>query len=756
MSPEIQSENELQRIKKLNDYSILNTLPENEYDNITKLAANICETPTAQINFLESNTIWNKSKIGEIIVTDIIYLLCSMAIKGTDVFIISDISSDEKYKNISINSNYPQINFFAGAPIITSDGHAIGILCVMDYLPRQLSDKQISTLKSFSQVILSLLELRLKIKENNKLELALSEANTKIRNYDRTIDEINSIVFTDESGVITHTNKLFSKISQSKILEESLIEQNNFIQRITNSIPGMLGYWTKELKNAFANIAYLEWFGKTPEEMIGISMRDLLGEELFQKNESRIISALNGIAQRFVREIKKADGSIGYTWSQYIPDIVNGEVKGFFVLITDITELKKAEMELVKAKEEAEKAKEIAVFANKAKSEFLANISHEIRTPMNAILGFSELLNSKLEDDALKQYSNSIMTSGQILLTLINDVLDLSKIESGKIELHYSSVNLRKIMNEMQVIFSQKIKEKKINFEIEIEPNLPEFLALDEMRLRQILLNLIGNSVKFTDTGYILVTVNPSFLNLETKRLNLIIGVNDTGIGIHNHNIENIFDAFTQSTGQDENKYGGSGLGLAIVKKLITLMKGEISLSSKEGVGTTISIFLSNIEIVSESKPKAEILLETNQFSDKIKFEPATILLVDDVKLNRELVIQFLRKYTELKIIEADNGQVAVEKAIEHKPNLILMDIKMPVMNGLEAIIKIKENKSTSHIPILALTASAFEQTKFEVMSLSDGYIQKPVSRKQLLRNLTEFLPYTPISNNTGEIKNNL
>ena len=521
----------------------------------------------------------------------------------------------------------------------------------------------------------------------------------------------------------------------------------------------MIGYWTKDLLCAFANSSYREWMGMTQQEVIGKKMEDLIGKNIYRRNEYRIARVLAGEIQSFERE---PSGKSGYTWIQYIPDIVDGKVKGFLVLVTDISELKHTEkslkearnkltevlesvpeglveinlkgeivyankganrilnikegeitgkyfnakewnqtdnqgnpyppdklplaiamseghdvgpteyfiinnervkrwlsvyavplfnkdkkiygalasfrditdkkqfeLELIHAKEEAEKAKEDADFANKAKSEFLANISHEIRTPMNAILGFGELLSSKVEDESLKQYSNSIMTSGKVLLTLINDVLDLSKIESGKIELHYSSVSIRKILQEMEIIFSQKLNEKKLDFQVDIDSDLPEFLALDEMRLRQVLLNLIGNAVKFTDVGYIRVTVHAIYLNSEKDKLNLMIGINDTGIGISEQDLDNIFDAFMQSSGQDQSKYGGTGLGLAIAKKLVVLMNGEISLSSKKGVGTTFSIFLTNVEIISDTKIKVETQDELMVVIENVQFEPATILLVD-------------------------------------------------------------------------------------------------------------------------------
>ena len=326
------------------------------------------------------------------------------------------------------------------------------------------------------------------------------------------------------------------------------------------------------------------------------------------------------------------------------------------------------------------------------------------------------------------------------MLRVINDVLDLSKIESGKVDLNYSPIDLRKIFEEMRMVFSQKMDEKNLDFILEIDPELPEMFLLDEMRLRQVLLNLIGNSVKFTDRGYIRVTVHKIDIKSTHNKLNLIIGIDDTGIGIPKQDRDKIFDAFAQTTGQDQNKYGGTGLGLTIAKKLIHLMNGEISFSSQVDVGTTFLIVLKNLEVITNTNFFTSPEEDSSKFNDKILFQPATILLVDDVALNRELIIQFLKKYPELEILEANNGKDAVDKANQYNPDIILMDIKMPVMNGLEAIQFIKKTKQTSRIPIIALTASAFEQTKLEVTAISDGYLQKPVSRKELVSKLCEFL----------------
>lgn len=384
-------------------------------------------------------------------------------------------------------------------------------------------------------------------------------------------------------------------------------------------------------------------------------------------------------------------------------------------------------------------AKEVAEKANAAKSEFLANMSHEIRTPMNAILGFSEILNEQLEDRRLNEYAKNISISGRILLRLINDILDLSKIEAGKLTLEFSVMDIKVILEDMRSIFSQKVKSKNLDFIIEVDSEVPKSLVSDEMRLRQILLNLIGNAIKFTEKGYVKIKVK--LRNDETilDSVNLLIEVEDTGIGIPNEEQTKLFQAFTQVTGQSFSKYGGSGLGLTISKKLSQIMNGEISFKSELGKGTTFSILLKDVEIgtMVNSVTKGDGIQ-----SDNIIFEDATILIADDVPLNRILIQKYLERYPSIKIIEAENGRICVEKANQYHPDLILMDMKMPELNGYDAIVEIKNTPNLSKTPILALTASAFSHTKEDIKSICEGHLQKPVSRDKLIQTLSEFLKH--------------
>lgn len=387
------------------------------------------------------------------------------------------------------------------------------------------------------------------------------------------------------------------------------------------------------------------------------------------------------------------------------------------------------------------KEKENANLANKAKSEFLANMSHEIRTPMNAILGFSEIMLNTSNDDKQKSFLKTILDSGKTLLSLINDILDLSKIEAGRMDISLDSTDIKVVFAELKQIFRQKIEEKGLELIITNDPEIPESFLMDEVRLRQILLNLIGNSIKFTHKGFIKVETT-LIRKEENGKFDYEITVQDTGIGISDTYKDKIFEAFTQQEGQDTKTYGGTGLGLTITKKLCELMNGEIRLESCLGSGSKFILTFKNVESMGSVIEKQDQYFWSEEI---IKFKFATILIVDDIPHNRSLIKAFLENY-DFSLIEAENGNIAVNYVKMYKPDLVLMDIRMPIMGGYEATEVLKNNPDFAAIPIIALTASTMTSEIERVTKLFDGYIRKPVQRKILITELMKFLPYTRIS----------
>lgn len=392
--------------------------------------------------------------------------------------------------------------------------------------------------------------------------------------------------------------------------------------------------------------------------------------------------------------------------------------------------------------------REKANHANKAKSEFLANISHEIRTPMNSILGFSEVMLNTTDNEEQKNYLKTILNSGKTLLSLINDILDLSKIEAGKIEISPEPTNLRLIIEEISKLFIPKAKENNLAFLIDIEPNFPSSIIIDEIRLRQILLNLMGNAMKFTKQGYVRLKVQTD--HVHENVMDFTIHVEDTGIGISRENQEKIFDSFSQTYGQDNRKYGGTGLGLSICKRLCELMQGTVTVDSEPGKGSTFSISFSNIAFSDDSvKQKDDFVWK----GKNLVFGDHKILIVDDVRHNRQLIVTYLKEYN-LTLYEVENGQMAIEAAKAYNPDLVFMDIRMPGMNGYEATEKIKKQPETKDIPVVALTASTMLNEMERINGLFDGYLRKPVQKNYIINELTRHLSHQLLEENVPENDN--
>lgn len=393
----------------------------------------------------------------------------------------------------------------------------------------------------------------------------------------------------------------------------------------------------------------------------------------------------------------------------------------------DITGRKRNEENLKSAKERAEQA-------NKTKSEFISNISHEIRTPLNSIIGFSEMLTGHLEDPKLKEYAASIRSAGDSLLMLINDILDLSKIEAGRIDITPEPVDLKAVITEISQVFAVKLAKKNLDFIIDIGDDVPALLMLDKVRIRQVLFNLIGNAVKFTPRGYIRLVVQILDSDDEGDNYNLQIKVEDSGIGIDKASHESVFDSFVQLDTQADAAMEGTGLGLPITKRLVEMMKGEIHLLSDIGSGSSFIINLPGVEKASSREEDKDPSKQKCTDLHGIR-----VLLVDDSTINRMFVRDNLLQCGVI-VEEAVNGKHALDKMSEFLPDLILLDIMMPVMDGYETIIKIRKNPATAELPVLALTALAMKDDIERIKASGfDDFLIKPFHIEELYAKITSL-----------------
>ena len=438
-------------------------------------------------------------------------------------------------------------------------------------------------------------------------------------------------------------------------------------------------------------------------------------------------------------------------------------VQGFVINARDITLRKEMEKELQKSYQKLEKRVEERTAdlkksnralrgeiitrkekereledANKAKSELLANISHEIRTPLNSIIGFSELLMTMTRDTEMINYLETIRTAGRTLMNSINDILDLSKIEAGMLEISCVSVNLDAIFREIRQIFTIKAKKKSIRLDQSIDTDIPSHLLLDDMRLRQVLMNLVGNAVKFTENGEVRITARAVDKDHQNGMLDLEIRVEDTGIGIPEEKTELIFRDFHQESSGTTRLFGGTGLGLSISRRLVRLMGGEISVQSTPGAGSSFVVLLTGVNI-SSHKPIGDDIDYISR--EKIIFSKESVLVADYESVTRLMIKKHLEK-ANLKVIEAENAEQSILLAGEKRPDLVLMDGDMPDMNGKDAVKMIRQDPALSDIPVLLMTTDSTDETN-EVSytgTLPDGYIEKPIHTEALFREIIKNL----------------
>lgn len=400
-------------------------------------------------------------------------------------------------------------------------------------------------------------------------------------------------------------------------------------------------------------------------------------------------------------------------------------ITAVIILLSDINTRNKLENELRLAKKQAD---DNAIM----KEQFMANMSHEIRTPMNAILGFSDLLQKTNLDKTQTDYLLAVKTSSSNLLNIINDILDFSKIEAGKLTIEKISFNIINLLNSLKVIFDQKATEKQINFSLTIDKKTPSFVFGDPTRLTQILINLVNNAIKFTNQGSVSVTC--IIKNVEHDVVQFVFKIKDTGIGIPSDKIDSIFERFNQGNTETTRNYGGTGLGLAIVKQLLEIQGGEITINSKEGLGSEFTISIQ----YPISYEKAGIPLESNNTSLKINSKiPLHVLLVEDNFLNQKLASIYLIGFG-LIVDIAENGLEAIQKLKTKKYHLILMDIQMPTLDGYSAAEIIRGELNLS-LPIIAVTANIMPNEREKCMSYGmTDYISKPFKELDLF-NIVNF-----------------
>jgi PAS domain S-box-containing protein len=523
-------------------------------------------------------------------------------------------------------------------------------------------------------------------------------------------------------------------ISEAKRAEGMLQQTLRAMEAIMLNAPvGIL--FTRDRCVTQYNREFARMFGFEGDSGVGIPARVLYRSDAEYDAVGGVAAPLLSHGRPFMTEMfmRRQDGSdLWVNLIGYVQNVKNTR-EGTIWIAEDRSAFKQAEQELQRANAELALARDQADVANRAKSEFLASMSHELRTPLNAVLGFAQILQRDQGLTARQKLGlSTIQSSGEHLLTLINDILDLSRIEAGKLELVLSDVNLPDFLRVIVDIIRIRAEQKNLLFTFEASSSLPRGVRLDEKRVRQILLNLLGNAVKFTDTGGVHLRVG--CVPEAEARVRLRIEVDDTGIGIRADHLETIFEPFEQ-VGEAQRRIGGTGLGLTISRALARTMGGNIELESQPGVGSRFWFDLSVPVVATETvEPSAERAVTGYEGPRK------KVLVVDDIAENRAIVVDFLSSLG-FDIYEAANGHDALSTAAAAQPDLILMDNTMPMMSGLDATRRLREISAFNSVPIIAISASVAEaQREAALAAGANDFLPKPFNLQQLTKAIGALL----------------
>ncbi|NJR66821.1 MAG: PAS domain S-box protein [Leptolyngbyaceae cyanobacterium CRU_2_3] len=577
-------------------------------------------------------------------------------------------------------------------------------------------------------------------------ELQIYEQQLVIQGRSRD-EEVRVVKIRDQEVLV-----IVRDITERKQSEVELLSQQAFLRQVLDVIPSSI--FVKDRTGHFlvANQASATFYGTTVEELLGKRDQDFHADPVqasawLAANHEVITTLQPKVIQTRALSSSQEDPR----WFQTIinPFVdAHGQVKGVIGLTTDITLLKQAEAEL-------RQAKEVAEAANRAKSTFLANMSHELRTPLNIILGFTQLL---LRGGSLnlqqQDYLDTISRSSDHLLTLINDVLEMSKIDAGRVTLNVTDFNLHTLLDWLKQMFQLKAQSKNLLLTIERSPALPLYIRTDESKLRQVLVNLLGNAIKFTATGSVALKVYQAIEQEPPPSRSpdlhtLIFEVSDTGPGISADQLDRLFQPFVQTeTGRQSQE--GTGLGLAISQKFVHLMGGKMSVSTRLGQGTT---FRFSIQV--EGLEPLQAIAQPHQVVGLQAGQPEYRILVAEDNLSNRQLLSMLLSSVGFSVQEAANGQAAIAQWRQWLPHLIWMDIRMPIMDGLEATQQIKAASNDQYPApvIIALTGSAFEEDRQVAFAMGyDDFVRKPLRPEIIFDKIAEHLDvqylYTPIQPN--------
>ena len=511
----------------------------------------------------------------------------------------------------------------------------------------------------------------------------------------------------------------------------ALTSAEQFVRTIADNVPGAIAYWNRDTTCGFVNKTYCDWLGRTPEEMLGRPAADIGPAALVSEVDVHTRGVFAGEAQHFQRTDQRSGGEPRESWVHYIPDRQGDDVRGFFVLANDITEIKAKERELQAVNEQLIDARNWAEAATVAKSAFLANMSHEIRTPMNAIIGLTHLLHRDVREPAQRARLGKVGDAAHHLLGVINDILDLSKIEAGKLKLDKTDFSIDETLSRVCGLVSERAREKGLELVLDTD-DLPRAVHGDATRISQALLNLLSNAVKFTERGF--VSVRGELLERDGDVLTVRFGVRDSGVGVEPDRIGSLFSAFEQADSSTTRRFGGTGLGLAITRQLARLMGGDAGAESVPGDGSRFW-FTAKLGVAVEAPKSTSVPLPPGLHG----------LVVDDLPEAREALSQMMRQggFRIDSVASGAQALTAVKSAAKaHDPYAVcVLDWKMPALDGVETVRRLRRTAVGKSLRCVLVSAHDDELLRREANQAGIARVLiKPVSLSELHDALAEAL----------------
>ncbi len=687
------------RLAALRRLRILDTPREERFDRLTRLAARLLNVPIALVSLIDSNRQWFKSRIGmDVSETSLELSFCVHALGQKEPMIVTDARNDRRFAHNAFVTGLPGIRFYMGQPVTTPDGHPVGTLCVVDTKPRQPSAAEIQTLKDLAELVQR---------------------------------ELNAVTAEEAFVQLQETQR---ELAAQKAKFEAFIENS----------PCVIFMKDEQGRNVFMNRRGEEVFGFRRGEAFGKRDVDWMDAEmarLSMENDRKVFATGRVIDE--IEEVLTHDGSIAHWLVVKFPftDPDGRRLLGGVAL--DVTATMRAEAAQREARAAAEQALSAAKQANEMKSQFLANMSHEVRTPLHGIMGVMEMLEETRLSEEQQPLVEMVQASALTLLAIVNDILDFSKVEAGCLELHPQDFVLRDVLGEVVGCHMPRAREKGIAIETSVQDGVPSLLEGDAGRLKQVLGNLVSNSVKFSDRGVIIVRVERAVPHLEKggkdagERLRLKFSVSDDGIGIAPEAHARIFEPFAQADGSTTRRFAGTGLGLAIARQLVDLMGGYLEVVSVPGEGSTFHFEAAFGQVLlsgggPDVNPAAP-LLESMGGALEHDFPILRVLLAEDSTVSTMLALHQLEKLP-CEVDAVTDGQSAVALWREKRHDLVLMDCHMPALDGYQAALEIRRLEGPERRTLIfAVTAHALEGEREHCMASGmDDLLSKPFRLEQL------------------------